>query len=549
MVRGRLAFWERCAMSPNDRTRWFGLAVLSVGVAMIIVDATIVNVALPSIIREFDLALADAEWINSIYSLVFAALLITLGKVGDMYGRRRLFMIGLVIFVGASMMAGLATDGSSLILARLLQGVGAAVILPATLSTVNATFQGKERGIAFGVWGSVIGGMAALGPLLGGWLTTEHSWRWAFYINVPIGVIAFVGAILWVKETRDTELTRGFDIPGIFLSGLGMAAIVFALIEGPRYGFISGTKEFTAGPLTWPENWVSPVLVTFIVGVLLVVGFVFNEKVRANAGKAVLFDLKLFRFKSFSLGNGAAAILSLGEFGLVFVLPLFLQAVFGYSAFKTGLLLLALAIGAFIGGPTAGVLATRIGPRRVVSAGMGMEAIAIASVALLFAPQRSGWAFIMPLFIYGVGVGLASAQLTSVVLSEVPPRESGQASGMQSTFRQVGAAIGIALLGTVLSAGLRTGTAENLAEIPELSVAAQEGIVEAVDGSAGQVLPALADQPGSEPVVAAVSDAFASAARTTGFVAVFFVSIGFLLSLGLPDIRYTDRASPESPGD
>lgn len=533
-------------MMVNDRTRWFGLAVLSVGVAMIIVDATIVNVALPSIIRDFDLTLADAEWINSIYSLVFAALLITLGKVGDMYGRRRLFMVGLVIFVAASMMAGRSSDGSWLIFARFLQGVGAAVILPATLSTVNATFQGRERGIAFGVWGSVIGGMAALGPLLGGWLTTEHSWRWAFYINVPIGAIALIGAVLWVNETRDTQVARGFDIPGIFLSGLGMAGVVFALIEGPQYGFVSATKAFTVGSVTWPENWVSPVLVTFIIGVLLVVGFVLNEKVRADAGKPVLFDLTLFKFKSFSLGNAAAAILSLGEFGLVFVLPLFLQAVFGYSAFKTGLLLLALAIGAFIGGPTAGLLATKIGPRRVVSAGMGLEAIAITAVALLFAPDRSGWTFILPLFVYGVGVGLASAQLTSVVLSEVPPRESGQASGMQSTFRQVGAAIGIALLGTVLSAGLRTGTADNLAAIPDLPAAVQEGIVEAVDGSAGQVLPALAEQPGSDAVVAAVSEAFASAARTTGFVAVVFVSMGFLLSTRLPDIRYADRASPEA---
>ena len=256
-------------MAVTDRTRWFGLAVLSVGVAMIIVDATIVNVALPSIIREFDLALADAEWINSIYSLVFAALLITLGKVGDMYGRRRMFMIGLVIFVGASMMAGLSSDGSSLIFARFLQGVGAAVILPATLSTVNATFQGKERGIAFGVWGSVIGGMAALGPLLGGWLTTEHSWRWAFYINVPIGAAALIGAFLWVKETRDTEMQRGFDIPGVFLSGLGMAGVVFALIEGPRLGFFNQIDTFSAGPFTWPENWISPVVVTFLMGVIL----------------------------------------------------------------------------------------------------------------------------------------------------------------------------------------------------------------------------------------------------------------------------------------
>ena len=530
-------------MATTDRTRWLGLAVLSLGVSMIIVDATIVNVALPSIIRDFGLTLSDAEWINSIYSLVFAALLITLGRVGDMFGRRRLFVVGIAVFVAASAMAGAAPSGSWLIAARFLQGLGAAAILPATLSTVNATFRGRERGIAFGIWGSVIGGMAALGPLLGGWLTTSHSWRWAFYINVPIGVIVVVGSWLWVRETRDTSAARGFDVPGIVLSGIGLTGVVFALIEGPRFGFFSQTDTFTAGPLTWPENWVSPVVVSFVIGCIMLVGFVAVERSRASRGKPVLFDLSLFRFRSFSLGNATVSVLSLGEFGLVFVFPLFVQAVFGYSAFRTGLVLLALAVGAFIGGPTAGIIATRIGPRRVVSTGMALEMIAIVTVALLFSPDRAGWAFVPPLFVYGIGVGLASAQLTSVILSEIPARESGQASGMQSTFRQVGAAVGIALLGTVLATGLRTGTRDNLEQIPDLPPAAVEGVVEAIDGSAGQALPGIAERPGSEPVVAAVSEAFADAATRTGFVAAAFVLAGFIMSLRLPDVRYADEAA------
>lgn len=528
-------------MEANDRTRWLGLAVLSLGVAMIIVDATIVNVAIPSIIVEFDLGLADAEWINSIYSLVFAALLITLGKVGDVVGRRRMFIVGLVVFVSASILAGRSGDGSSLIFARFLQGLGAAAILPATLSTVNATFQGRERGIAFGVWGSVIGGMAAVGPLLGGWLTTTHSWRWAFYINLPIGALALIGTLIWVRETREIERTPGFDVTGVFLSGLGMVGIVFAMIEGPRYGFVAATRELRIGGFTWPFGGISPVVFSFVIGAGLVAVFLVSQRRRADAGKAVLFDLSLFRFRSFTIGNATAAILSLGEFGLVFVLPLFVQAVLGYSAFQTGLLLMALAIGAFIGGPTAAVIASKIGPRRVVSVGMALEAVAIASIALLLDPGRAGWAFVPGLLVYGVGVGLASAQLTSVILVEIPPRESGQASGMQSTFRQVGAAIGIALLGTVLAAGLRTATSDALDSMSDLPVSAREGIVEAVAESAGQVLPALAEQPGSEPVVVAVSEAFSSAAQRTGFVAVAFVLAGFLLSTRLPDIRYGDR--------
>jgi MFS family permease len=270
-----------------------------------------------------------------------------------------------------------------------------------------------------------------------------------------------------------------------------------------------------------------------------------SQRRRASREKPVLFDLTLFRFSSFSLGNATAMTLALGEFGLIFVLPLFLQAVLGFTAFKTGLLLVALAIGAFIGGPTAGAVASRIGPRRVVSTGMALEAIAISTVALLLSPDRNAWAFVPGLFIYGVGVGLASAQLTSVILAEIPPGKSGQASGMQSTFRQVGAAVGIALLGTVLAAGLRTGVEDAIASIPDIPAEARESIVEVIADSAGQALPALAERAGSEPVVEAISEAFADAATTTGLVAVVFVLAGFVLSLRLPDIRYTDRPSDQ----
>ena len=175
------------AMATQGRGRWIGLAMLSLGVAMIIVDATIVNVAVPSIINDLHLDGTAAEWINSAYALVFAALLVTLGRIGDVTGRRRLYILGLVVFIGASMFAGLSTTGEMLILARVLQGVGGAMILPSTQSILNTNFRGRDRAIAFGIWGSVIGGMAALGPLLGGWLTTNLSWRWAFYINLPIG--------------------------------------------------------------------------------------------------------------------------------------------------------------------------------------------------------------------------------------------------------------------------------------------------------------------------------------------------------------------------
>jgi EmrB/QacA subfamily drug resistance transporter len=519
--------------------------MMALGVSMIIVDATIVNVAIPSIIRDLDLSLVDAEWVTTIYSLVFAAFLITLGRIGDASGRKRILLAGLVVFVVASMLAARAPTGGLLIGARLLQGFGGAMILPATLSVVNATFRGRERAIAFGIWGSVIGGMAAIGPLLGGWLTTAHSWRWAFYINLPIGLVAFAGIAVWVADSRDESGRRGFDLPGFLTSSIGLVGLVFALIEGGRYGWIEPTRTFTVGSWEWPFADLSPVAPAFVLGIACLLAFAAIERARTRADKIVLFDFGLFRLHSFRYGNLAATIVALGELGMLFILPLFLQAVLGYSAFRTGVVLLPLAIGAFLGGPAAAHFANRYGPRRVVTAGMGFEAIAIGTIGVLLDPGLTATTLIVPLFVYGVGVGLASAQLTSVVLAEVPPRESGQASGMQTTFRQVGAALGIALLGTVLATGLRSLTADRLAEIPGLPPQAQEGIVEAVDASGGQVITTLREDPANAPVVEAIERAFSDAASRSAFTGLVFVIAGFGLSLLLPDTREVD-ATPKA---
>lgn len=548
-------------MAKESRARWLALAMLSVGVAMIIVDATIVNVAIPWIIEDLGIELVDAEWINTIYSLVFAALLITLGRMGDTYGRKRLFHTGLVVFVAASMLAGQAPTGGLLVAARSLQGIGAAMILPSTLSIVNATFQGRERAIAFGVWGSVIGGMAALGPLLGGWLTTSFSWRWAFYVNVPVGVLALMGSLSWVSDSRDEDARRGFDPLGVATISLGLSGLVFGLIEGSRYGWFSPTRPFMVGGWTWPLDSVSIVPFAFALAVLCLPVFLVVESRRAAADRPVLFNLTLFRIKSFRYGNLTAATLSLGELGMIFVLPLFLTAVLGYTAFQTGLLLLALAIGAFLGGPVAAALAQRFGPRRVVTTGMLIEAIAIASIALLIDPDMTGARLIPSLFVYGVGVGLATAQLTSVILVEVPPRNSGQASGMQSTFRQIGSAFGIALVGTVLATSLGALSASRLAGVAGLPPAAVDGIAEATRASAGQIINQLAEQPGSEQVVDVLRAVFVDSARRAALTAMAFVLLGFLLSWLLPDTRHVTQpagdteagrlpgeAAPESAG-
>jgi EmrB/QacA subfamily drug resistance transporter len=525
------------SMATEGRGRWIGLAMLSVGVAMIIVDATIVNVSVPAIIADLDLDGTAAEWVNSAYVLAFAALLVTLGRIGDVTGRRRLYIAGLGVFMGASMLAGIAPTGGLLILARVLQGVGGAMILPSTQSILNTNFRGRDRAIAFAIWGSVIGGMAALGPLLGGWLTTNLSWRWAFFINLPIGLFAIVGTLIYIRESRDEHARHGFDLPGFVLITTGLSAIVFALIEGRTYGWITPHDTFTVAGWTWPLESISiiPFLIAF--GFIALAIFARVEANRDRAGKFFLFDVTLWRYPAFRFGNLAGSIVALGEFGLLFVLPLFLQAVLGLTAFETGMIFLALAVGAFFAAPMAGALAPRIGPRRVVTTGMALEAIGILVTTLLVSSDLDARLLLVPLFVYGVGVGFATAQLTSIVLSDVPPQRSGLASGTNSTVRQVGSALGVAILGTILFTVLVNETTANLAAVQGLPPAAQAGIVKAIDASAGQALTVIRLDPANDLVVAPIESAFVDATRAAGLVAFAFVVLGLGFSVLLPETR------------
>lgn len=515
------------------RRRWYALIFLALGVAMIILDATIVNVAIPSMVKDLGLTTSDAEWINAAYSLTFASLLILAGRLADLSGRRLLFVIGIVVFVAASVFVAMSSNSIELISARALQGIGASMILPASLSVLNAVFTGRARAIAFATWGATIGGMAALGPLVGGWLTTYASWHWAFLINLPIGIIVLIGVFVFVPETKDTSGRRGIDVPGTLLATLGLLGIVFALIEGQRYGWIIEVKDFTAGSLTWKTGGISIVLVSAIVGVAAIIALLILESRRTKAGKVVVLDLRLFHIRSFGAGNAVALVVSLGEFGLLFSLPLFLQSVRGYDALQTGVILLALAVGSFAASGAGAGLSQRIGPVRVLQIGMALEAVGIIGLGVVISTSITGWGMAPWLFLYGAGVGFATAQLTGVILSQVPVQESGQASAVQSTSRQVGAAIGTAILGTTLIIGLSHAVSSSLQD-KGVPIEQADQVADAMSSSAGQALPALAQLPNGDVLVAGASDGFVTATKEVAGVAGFFVLLGLATTFLLP---------------
>jgi EmrB/QacA subfamily drug resistance transporter len=519
---------------------------IGLGTALIIMDATIVNVSLPSMIADLGLSSIDAEWVNAIYALTFAALLIIFGRVGDRLGRRLVFVVGAAVFVGASIYAASSRSAEHLITARALQGVGGAMMSPTSLSLINSLYSGRARNIAFALYGSIIGGMAAIGPLVGGWLTTNISWTWAFWINVPLGLVVIIGALRFVPENRDPSDRAGLDVVGAVLSAVGIGALIFALIEGRNYGWWRTQEDASLLGRSFAEGSLSPVAIAFMVSAASLTGLYLVETRRTRAGKSALIDFSLFRIATFGLGSLAALIVSLGEFGILFSLPLFLQSVLGYTALGAGALLASLAIGSFLAAPTAASLANRRSPRFVARLGMGLEVVGIVGLGLTISPTTSAWPMVGWLVVYGLGVGYASAQLTGLILADVPVRQSGQASGTQSTARQIGSAMGTAVLGTVLFLSLNSQTAQQVEELG-IPTAQAEQIADVVEQSAGTAIPGLAEPPGSPQIQQAAGQAFADSVRTTAFVAAGFVFLGLLATLALPEGQSRRREDEEDP--
>lgn len=520
------------------RRDWIGLAVLSIGLGMIVLDGTIVGVALPTIITDLDLDLSGAQWVNSLYAVVLAALLLTTGRLADRWGRRRLFLVGIVVFVAGSALAATSNTENALLTARVVQGIGAAMIMPSTLSTVNATFRGKYRAAAFGVWGAVISGAAAIGPLAGGVLTQYASWEWIFIVNIPIGAAIFIAALLTVPETKGEKGGRGADVDGALLSAIGFGALVFAVIQGPEVGWWKPTADLHFLGITWSESApISIVPVCFAIAAIALTLFVFWERHRARVERSALLDLDLFRVPTFSWGNLTAATVAIGEFAIVFVLPLYLINALGLDTMGAGLVLAAMAIGAFFSGASARHLAARFGSAGTVLIGLGLEVIGIVAVALVVTSTSSAWLIAALLVIYGLGLGLASAQLTGLVLRDVPTQISGQGSATQSTVRQVGSALGTALSGAALSLAL-AATLPAALERDGLSGHSADSLADSTRESAGSTISQLRAEGGSsdlgsntDAVVNALSSGFADATRVSLLVASVFLLLGFVGAL------------------
>ena len=533
MVTGKpeIAPMDMLVTMSTQKNRWLALLFVSLAVALVIVDTTIINVAIPAIVTDLEASSTDVQWIQESYTLVFAALLLVFGALADKWGRRSMLLVGLSFFIVSSIFAAMSDTAGALIAWRVIQGIGGAMVLPTTLSIVNATFQGKERGIAFAVWGSTIGGMVAVGPLLGGWLTTEFSWNWAFGINIPLGVLITIGVFLFVTESKDVKHARAIDWLGAVLSVLASGSLVFGLIEGRNFGWWNINKAFEIGDWTWPLD-ISVVPIAFMVTALTVSMYIVHGLRRQKAGKSTLIAFGLFSIPSFRNGNLVAMIVSMGEFGIILALPLWLQFVLGYSAFESGLVILALAVGSFVASGVAAGLGSRLKPTWIIRIGLILEMIGVAGIGLMISPEATGWSIVPFLFVYGMGVGFATAQLTGVVLQDVPVAASGQGSGTSSTSRQIGSALGIAVIGTVLFSTAQFSLESSLADrnVPD---AMSAPIVAAVIDSAGGAISGLEANPATADFASDAKDAMSTGTASAAYLAAGFLAVALVASFSL----------------
>lgn len=446
-----------------DRARrpWLSLIVLCLGTFAVLLDATIVNVALPSVITDLHASLEQALWVVNAYLLVFAALLIVGGRLGDMFGPRRLFTAGLGLFAAASALCGAAQSPGQLIAARLLQGVGAAAMTPQAMVIIQAVFPRERMGAAFGVFSSMVGLAAVSGPTLGGVLTTYLSWRWVFYVNLPIAAVGIALAYRFVPDVRTGRRPR-LDLVGVLLATLGLAAVVYGVIEGQRYDW--GTVRYG---ITIPE--------IIAAGLVLLACFVAWER----RHREPLMPLGLFASRTFAIMVVLTVVVQFALQSMLLVSSINLQSVLGFTAIRAGLTSLPLTVALTALAPFAGRLTDQLGGKYVLMAGLVVFAAGIAGVAAVSSTHATSLTFALPLAVAGLGMGAIFAPLATEAMQAAPARLAGAASGVLNTGRQLGGTLGGAITGAVLASQLTAAMhLRAVADARFLPAAARPGFVE-----------------------------------------------------------------------
>ena len=500
--------------------KWWTLVAVCLGTFMLLLDITIVTVALPDIQRALHSSFADLQWVVDAYALTLASFLLTAGSLADIYGRRVLYLIGLVVFTGASALCGFATSTLMLQLSRGLQGVGGAIMFAVSLALLANAFRGKDRGTAFGVWGAVTGIATAAGPVLGGLITTDWDWRGIFLVNIPIGIFAVAVTIVRVEESRAPRPTRP-DWAGFGLLTVGLVGFIYGLIR--------------ASETSWTNTGV---LTCVAVGLALLAAFVWAETKVANP----MFDMRLLRVPTFAGGSISAFAMNGSLYAVLLYLVIYLQDILGYSALGAGLRVSVITLATMVTATIAGRLSEHMPVRWLIGPGLLLTGIGLIVMAGL--TGTSSWTHLIPgFFIAGLGSGMVNPPLASTAIGVVPPPQAGMASGANSTFRQVGIATGIAALGSIFVSQMQS----HLSSALPSSLAGSAGTIAAAvrQGSIGQV---LASVPAADrgATVLAIRSSFASGLNDLLYITAALALAGAVCSLLL--IRSKDFVKREAAG-
>jgi EmrB/QacA subfamily drug resistance transporter len=490
----------------DDNRKWWTLGAMCFALFMIMLDNTVVNVALPSIQQDLGASISGLEWTINGYTLSFAVLLATGGRLGDIFGRRRMFLIGVVIFATSSATAGFAPDQTSLVISRIVQGVGAALMMPGTLSIITDAFPAHERGKAMGTWAGVSALALAVGPVLGGFLTEHVSWRAIFYINIPVAVGAVAATLFAVRESRDTSVGREVDYAGVAVLTVGLTALVLALVEGNAWG------------------WGSPQIIALLgAAVVALPAFVFVE----NRVKAPMVQFDLLSDRNFLASVVVALIITFAMMGVFFFLALYMQDILHYSPLEAGVRFLPSTLMIVGVAPVAGRLSDRFGPRWLIAGGLAIVAASLFSFSRI--AVDSTYLDLLPGFmLLGIGVAMTMSPMTSAAMNAVPVQKAGIASGVLSMFRMIGGSLGIAITGAIFQT-LVSSRLDSLLGGTGVSAAQQESISDQLGGGGVPNVPGL-DPAQAKEVVVAGNEAFvyalSHAMTVSGFVALAGAIIG-----------------------
>ena len=500
----------------DRRTKVLTLGAMCFALFMAMLDNTVVNVALPSIQDHFGSGVSGLQWIIDAYTLLFAAFMLTGGTLGDLYGRKRVFLAGLTIFTAGSLLAGLAPSMNVLIVARGIQGFGAAALLPGTLSILTQAFPDpKERAQAIGIWAGVSGMALAAGPIVGGALVDSLGWQSVFFLNIPIGVVAFVVARLVVRESRHPE-GRHLDVPGQVLAITGLGTLTYALIEANKYG------------------WTSPLILSLFAVAAVATGLFIWVELRSSSP---MLDLGFFRNRTFAAAATVAGLVSFGMFGVFFFLTLFLQNVQGYSAFQMGVRALPMTAAIIFTAPIAGNLAGRIGPRIPMAAGLAVVGVGMLLMQRV-TPGMPYGALWWNLLMMGIGMGMVMTPMTAAVMNAVPRARAGMASATSNASREVGGVFGIALLGAIVTHFFASDLRTSLAKLP-LPAGVKEQIVKLASQGSGTAKGSLPTGMDTQALHHMVDNAFVS-----GMHVAFWVSAAILLTGSVVAAVFVHKGAP-----